>query len=80
MTDEEAPEYVNYRCDPMDPFWLHLPKLRERLAAHGLHVVSAADKAVLEACQCLELDEAPHKLMGAWHVWEAELARREAAK
>lgn len=34
------------------------------------------EQAVLDACGGLELDEGPHKLMGIWEVWEAELARR----
>lgn len=74
-----VPEYVNYR-DDVHPFWLHLPRLREQLAAQGLHVVTAAEKAVLDAMAESRID------VDGWFIDSiteqaaglAELARRGA--
>ena len=55
-----------------------LDSLREQLAAQGLHVVTAADKAVLDAMRNVDVDEPT--LRDLLPAVRAELARREAAK
>jgi hypothetical protein len=57
MADERAPPlYIDYRPgDETGPFWLHLPRLRRLLAAHGLSVVAASGIAD----ECAPLDTPP---------------------
>lgn len=84
MAAELEPEYVDYRepSDGLEPFWLHLPRLRRRLAEHGLHLVTDADLRVLGCAGAierswLELDAAHPIESNAKRMFAiAELARR----
>ena len=66
--------------------WIRIPMfmVREELARHGLHVVTAADKAVLDACAAMtaRYDGKSGDIIttGTLDVVRTELARREAAK
>lgn len=66
---------------------LDLDGLRALLAAQGMHVVTAADKAVLDAMSRAHIDDNPKDydgpvmLLSEEHaVCRAELARREQKK
>ena len=71
--------------DEGDEFHVSLSSLRDELALHGLHVVTAAEKAVLDA-----MAKVPRGYIESWirasaaptcqAALHAELARREAAK
>ena len=57
--------------------------LREQLPAYGLHVVTTADKAVLDAAAALHPRSLrrPLQYVGDWEEFvDAELARRGSAK
>lgn len=59
------------------PFMLSVREMRAKLEAHGLHVVTAADKAVLDAC-AEKSDSTLRLVQGRMRdVARAELARRE---
>lgn len=84
MAAEREPEYVDYRepSDGLEPFWLHLPRLRRRLAEHGLHLVTDVDLRVLEAVKLvpdtwLEMAVGSSQITrGLAPLAAAELARR----
>src|SRR5688572_23357029 len=78
-----------WKWDHASGAWLDLEGIRALLSAHGLHIVSEAERKVLEACAAIPTEEAegargsfacfPNHPISKLYVamWTAELARRE---
>lgn len=67
-------------------YFVSLRALRKVLADLGLHVVTAAEMAVLDACSQAEVCPGQPRVKdpfidrGEWRIAKAELARRDAKK
>ncbi len=75
------------QCRQPDCFTCELEGTRGWLAAQGLHIVTAGDKAVLEACDAMPMQslletELDSEITPDWYLAlaRAELSRREKAK
>lgn len=81
------PQLVCVNDDDVSAYWFDLDDVKRSLAAKGLHVVTAAEKAVLDAMAEVSNEDLEYWVSDDYYCpascekpGAAELARREAVK